>query len=359
MKKLQRKNLDIFRRFLFLLRLIFCVYFALKTHDSFEQKIRMKSKKAFIQSFLFFAVTAAIIAYFFPREGKFPYQFHEGKPWRYDLLTAPNDFPIYKSDQEIKAEKDSIRARFEPYFRLKEDVSKTVLENLKNDYLSQHTMSTPLWQYLNRQIQQLYEQGIVATPELEKLASENRTRINVLKKNVAVGRNVSDLYSAKTAYKKIMKNAPEPMDKDELWSSNFEQYLEPNLTYDVKTSDNVLNKRLHDVSLSIGMVQAGERIVDRGEVVDAKTYNILRSLKIIHETKSGGSRRYGTIWAGQLVLIFGILLCCAFYFISFHPEIFFRRNNNIFIQICILVPCLLTEICLKYDLINIYINNGL
>ena len=67
------------------------------------------------------------------------------------------------------------------------------------------------------------------------------------------------------------------MDKDELWSSNFEQYLEPNLTYDVKTSDNVLNKRLHDVSLSIGMVQAGERIVDRGEVVDAKTYNILRS----------------------------------------------------------------------------------
>ena len=103
--------------FFFLLRLIFCVHFALKTHDSFEQKIRMKSKKAFIQSFLFFAVTAAIIAYFFPREGKFPYQFHEGKPWRYDLLTAPNDFPIYKSDQEIKAEKDSIRARFEPYFR--------------------------------------------------------------------------------------------------------------------------------------------------------------------------------------------------------------------------------------------------
>ena len=109
MKKLQRKNLDIFRRFLFLLRLIFCVYFALKTHDSFEQKIRMKSKKTFIQSFLFFTITAAIIAYFFPREGKFPYQFHEGKPWRYDLLTAPNDFPIYKSDQEIKAENYSDR----------------------------------------------------------------------------------------------------------------------------------------------------------------------------------------------------------------------------------------------------------
>ena len=93
----------------------------------------MKSKKAFIQSFLFFAVTAAIIAYFFPREGKFPYQFHEGKPWRYDLLTAPNDFPIYKSDQEIKAEKDSIRARFEPYFRLKEDVSKTVLDSIDDN----------------------------------------------------------------------------------------------------------------------------------------------------------------------------------------------------------------------------------
>lgn len=340
---------------IFLQILIFCVHFALKTHKSFKQKIRMKSRKTTIQSFLFFTVTAAIIAYFFPREGKFPYQFHEGKPWRYNLLTAPGDFPIYKSDQEIKAEKDSIRTRFEPYFRLKEDVSKTVLENLKNDYLSQHTMSTPLWQYLNRQIQQLYNQGIVAAPELEKMISENRTRVNVLKKNVAVGRNVSDLYSPKTAYENIIQNAPKPMDKDELWSSNFEQYLEPNLTYDAETSDKVLNKRLHDVSLSIGMVQAGERIVDRGEVVDAETYNILRSLKIIHETKSGGSHRYGTIWAGQLVLIFGILLCCALYFISFRPEIFFRRNNNIFIQLCILVPCLLSETCLKYDLFNIYI----
>ena len=67
----------------------------------------MKQKNYNIPTVVYFVVTALLIAYFFPREGKFRYQFYEGKPWRYGLLTAPSDFPIYKTDDEVKAEKDS------------------------------------------------------------------------------------------------------------------------------------------------------------------------------------------------------------------------------------------------------------
>ena len=55
----------------------------------------MKQKNYNIPTVVYFVVTALLIAYFFPREGKFRYQFYEGKPWRYGLLTAPSDFPIY------------------------------------------------------------------------------------------------------------------------------------------------------------------------------------------------------------------------------------------------------------------------
>ena len=61
-----------------------------------------------------FVLIALLIAYFFPREGKFRYQFYEGKPWRYGLLTAPNDFPVYKTDEVIAAERDSVLQYFEP-----------------------------------------------------------------------------------------------------------------------------------------------------------------------------------------------------------------------------------------------------
>lgn len=78
----------------------------------------MKQKNYNIPTVVYFVVTALLIAYFFPREGKFRYQFYEGKPWRYGLLTAPSDFPIYKTDDEVKAEKDSVLRKFEPYYRM-------------------------------------------------------------------------------------------------------------------------------------------------------------------------------------------------------------------------------------------------
>ena len=64
----------------------------------------MKANNYSIHPSVYFIVAALLIAYFFPREGKFRYQFYEGKPWRYGLLTAPSDFPIYKTDAEVQAE---------------------------------------------------------------------------------------------------------------------------------------------------------------------------------------------------------------------------------------------------------------
>ena len=78
----------------------------------------MKANNYSIHPSVYFIVAALLIAYFFPREGKFRYQFYEGKPWRYGLLTAPSDFPIYKTDAEVQAERDSALKKFEPYYRL-------------------------------------------------------------------------------------------------------------------------------------------------------------------------------------------------------------------------------------------------
>ena len=77
----------------------------------------MRKKIFETPTLLYFVAAAMLIAYFFPREGKFRYQFFEGKPWRYGLLTATNDFPIYKTDAEVAAEQDSALTNLLPYFR--------------------------------------------------------------------------------------------------------------------------------------------------------------------------------------------------------------------------------------------------
>ncbi len=317
----------------------------------------MLPKKKVILPIIYFVVTALVIAFFFPREGKFRYQFYEGKPWRYDLLTAPGDFPIYKTDEEVKAEKDSVRSNFVPYFQMNTDVLRVQLAKLQQDYQSSvfpAGVNQNYIVYIEGQLRKFYETGILAASELEPLQKEIPGRIYTIRNNLSEIKQVSGLYSTKSAYEALLNEAPDMLSEENLKACNLNNYLTENLSYDIYTSEKMLNELLQNVSLSTGMVQAGERIVDRGEVVDGKTYSMLRSLKIVHETRSGGNQRQGIIWLGQLILIFGILFCCGLYLATFRPEIFFHKRNIIFILLCIITSCLLAEFATKYD-INIYI----
>lgn len=316
----------------------------------------MRSKTTTIQAIVYFIVTATLIAYFFPREGKFRYQFYEGKPWRYELLTAPTDIPIYKTDDEINAEKDTIRKRFEPYYRINSDIKQTQTDKLRNDYDAPvpHPIDLNYLRYIETQLGRIYEKGILPAAVIEQL-NETHTHIYIIKNNISELKSVKEFYSTKSAYEEIISKAPSSLDKEKLRSYNINNYLVENISYDEEMSERILNEQLQRIPLSTGIIQAGERIVDRGEVIDGKTYNALRSLKIIHETKSGGAKRNGVIWAGQLILVFGILFCCALYLATFSPEIFYNRRNLLFILLFILSYCLLSEVVVKYDLANIYI----
>ena len=89
------------------------------------------SYKDLARKCLIFIITVAGIVYFLPREGKFNYQFDINKPWKYGLLQASFDFPIYKDEQEVKHEQDSIMADFHPYFQLSETIGKQAIDQFK------------------------------------------------------------------------------------------------------------------------------------------------------------------------------------------------------------------------------------
>ena len=316
----------------------------------------MMSKKRTVIPIIYFVLTAVLIAYFFPREGKFRYQFYEGKPWRYDLLTAPSDFPIYKTDEEIKAEKDSVIHHFIPYYQMNPEIQRTQIEKLHADFQA-HSFPAKINQnyirYVEGQLQYIYNKGILSAIELDSLKKEQPGRIYTVINNLSEIKQVRNLYSTKSAYESILNEAPKALDIALLKSCNLNNYLTENITCDAYTSEKMLNELLQSISISSGIVQAGERIVDRGDVVDGRTFKMLRSLKIVHETKSGGNQRQWIIWVGQLVLIAGILFCFGMYLAIFCSEVFFHKRNILFVLLCIITFCLLAEISTKY--ISIYI----
>ena len=317
----------------------------------------MGKKNIDIPMAAYFVVAALLIAYFFPREGKFRYQFYEGKPWRYGLLTAPSDFPIYKTDEEVSSERDSVLRTFEPYFRLNTEVITKEVEQLRTNYNSKlrGKVSSAYMQYVESSLHELYRNGIISTQDWDRLRKEERQRINIRENTVAQSRYVSDLFTVRTAYEFIINNCPASLDRAKLQSCDINDYLIENVTYDADMSEKVKNTLLQSVPIASGMVQAGERIVDRGEIIDNHTYNVLRSLKIVHEQKSGGSQTQGIILAGQFVLVFGLMFCFWTYLWSFRLKIFYNRRNNLFMVLCIFVCCILTELCVSTGLFNVYI----
>lgn len=317
----------------------------------------MKLKNYSIHTSVYFIVAALLIAYFFPREGKFRYQFYEGKPWRYGLLTAPGDFPIYKTDAVVQAEKDSVLKKFEPYYRITPTVEASQIDKLRADYSSTlKNRATPAYmQYIENSLSKLYKTGIVSTQDMEELRREGLPQINLLENNVSNPRYSSDFFTVRTAYEFIINNSPASLDKGILQSCDINNYLNENVTYDKEMSDKVKEDMLNSVALANGMVQAGERIVDRGEIIDNETYNVLRSLKMVHESKAGGTQRQSIILAGQFVLVFGLFFCFWMYLWSFRLKIFHNRRNVLFLVLCIFVSCILTELCVTYGLFNVYI----
>ena len=61
-----------------------------------------------------------------PKEGKFNYEFDINTPWKYGLLQASFDFPIYKSEEQVQKEQDSLLVSYQPYFMMDKNVGKSL-----------------------------------------------------------------------------------------------------------------------------------------------------------------------------------------------------------------------------------------
>ncbi len=154
---------------------------------SFKTNQRFSYKNLIYKSLIFIA-TVSVIVYFLPNEGKFNYQFDINKPWKYGLLQASFDFPIYKNDIQVQKEQDSILADYQPYFQIDKEAEKNVLSKLREDYnktLRHSLPGTDYVRYIERTLKALYEDGIIAGNDLKRMEEDSIIAIRLVDKNVA------------------------------------------------------------------------------------------------------------------------------------------------------------------------------
>lgn len=304
---------------------------------------------------LFIAVVS-IIVLLFPKDMKFKYQYEVGKPWTYELMTASFDFPIYKTEQQLEMDRQELLTNYTPYFQLDNNVADQQIGKWLDEWRLRNTNDPIYRDYVERKFKDIYQKGVVSAGMLTQLKGDNRKSITVVDKNRKTEtKSVDELYTPKTAYEELLLDKPNYVDNREIASYNLNLYIIQNLRYDSITSLAVKDDMIQNLSLTSGMVQTGERIIDRGEIVSPGTYAILNSMKIESQKRNSIFKESGYVIIAELIIVFGLILLLALYFHLFRTNIFESISNLVFIAILILLIVSLSSIVVKYSSWGIYI----
>lgn len=296
-------------------------------------------------------VGAAILVYeCIPHQIKFDKQFMLGKPWPNELLTAEFDFPIYKDETELRREQDSILRYFVPYFTINQTIADKQIEKFSQ---AANTLTADRRQHIADALTAFYRIGIMSAQDYNELQTMGVTRISIIDStNTAHETALADIHTARSAYDAL---GATDIGVGTLREANLNHYLTANLALDKNKSEQVKQELLASISPTAGMVQAGQRIIDRGEIIDYQTYKILNSLKIATEQLDLPERNSNWIVAGKILLIVGLLLLFFLYLRLFRPRIFNSNRDILFIMLMVVSMVGLTSLTVHFTQLSIYI----
>ncbi len=339
---------------------------------------------------LLFLLTALLIVYILPREGTFRYEFQRGRPWLHETLIAPFDFPIYKSDAELSSERDSVRKSAVPYFTYDSLIYNEITNKFESaiksewdDFLKERfsveeddidlflTNNPALRDYKNRLydslsdlIEDVYLSGI------KEPVNESDVPVAISDEVVIVVNNVGQrfpserLLTQKEAYEKITgtvsglsEDSRTSVEQQVLSFYNridFSDYIVPNVFYDIETTNRVLQSMLDEISLARGMVQAGERIVSKGDLITGELYQILESLKLEYESRYRGTN-LNLIFLGQLILVLSAVFVLYLFLFNFRKEILLNLRKTMFILFITLLMVLAAITLIRFSDLSYYI----
>ena len=322
--------------------------------SSFDFKNELTWRDFLIRAVLVIG-TVAIIVWLMPRSNQFSFNAEKGRPWVYSDLSAPFDFPIYKSDEVINRERDSLMKLYEPYYLINKDISgkqirqfykdySNGIPGLENDYLS----------IIANRLRDLYATGIMNSSEYTELHQDTARLIRIIDGKTANSVPITEVNSVISAYEKIFLDETLAQHREILKKCNLNDYLTPNLTYDKDRSEASLNELHNSIPLATGLVQRGQKIIDRGDIVDAKTYNILMSFKKETERKHENDPQFSLTILGQILYVAIFITCFTIFLTLFRKDYFEKVRSAAMLYALIMIFSVTACIMVSHSILHIY-----
>jgi putative nucleotidyltransferase with HDIG domain len=330
-----------------------------------------------------FVLTTVIILLLFPREGRFGFEFQKGTPWMHDELIAPFNFPIYKYDEEVAAEQDSILREFKPYFIIDREIGNLqygrLLEvfdeqwkvyfvagdgdapNRKYKGIRSDQVRTRYLLFAGEILQFVYSKGIISNEDVLQRVDNQDLTIVLLEDQYAEERDYGEVFTQKMAYEYVLNRLSDFRDSlvsesdiEFFKSLNINEFLVPNLFYDETTSNQVKNELMEKLSLTRGMVQSGERIIARGELVTPEKFRVLESIRREYNRNMGIEGAFNYIFLGKMILVIILMILLYLFLFNFRFVILQSPRESSFLLLLLLIMVAVSSFTIRYNVLSIY-----
>lgn len=250
---------------------------------------RMAHSYQIIMKVLVFIIAIVVVIWQMPRSVKFKYEFQKMRPWQHEALYAPFNFPIYKTDEQLKQEKEEALKDFYPIYIYDTEVTGNnrvrMLVDFENQWNGKEADKLTNLNVLKMLYDTIENVGIISQSSIRD-GMKPESMIDVVKDRFVRTKQIRDFYTMKTASERVSEILSEMDVKvdDVLINRLLLVYLNQNVFYSEELTNQAEEQALSAISLTFGMIQKDELIISEGEVITDEKYNILNSLRIEYDS---------------------------------------------------------------------------
>ncbi len=320
--------------------------------SSFLQKISHSYQVIF--RVLVFLAAIFVVVWQMPRTVKFKYEYQKMRPWQYESLYAPFNFPIYKTAEQLKNEEELMLKDFYPIFVFDATETNSNRTKMLEEFDSKYNENEELKNTNRLTLEKLYDTienvGVIANvSSLQDLKPE--TMIDVVRDRVVKTKQLRDFYTMKTATEFItdyLSKVDSSIDKI-LINRLLLTYLHQNVIYSEDLTKQSEEQALASLSVTFGMVQKDELIITEGELITDEKYNILNSLKTEYSMMDEGNfiNRNLNLY-GQIILVALVFLSLFYAMKILRPELLKESRSLNMILVMMLMMIVPSFLVIKY-----------
>ena len=301
----------------------------------------------------FVLLTTLLIVWFLPRNEGRKFDYEVGEPWHYGTIIAKYDFPVYKTEEALAQERDSLLRQFQPYYDYNSMIEAEEIAKLRQD-LRNNNISLPAGfeEHIIDRLHRFYQSGIMETPTYNRIHADTTNQVRIVFGKDAESVNINSIFSTMSAYEQLLNDERFAQERSLLQRLNLNNYIVANLIYDKARTESAKNDLLSGISPASGIVMSGQRIIGQGEIVNEYSFRVLNSMQKEIQRRSASKTQLTYNLIGNTAYVFILVLLFTMYLGLFRRDYFEKMRNIAMLYVLITIFPVLVSLMIEHTYFN-------